>query len=539
MPIERVRGPDGKVHRFRVPDGTTPEEVMRIAEQQFSTIADEQSVDTGPQEPTRPEEAWYEDFGEGIVASGLDTVYGIKDLVTDLSDEERARLKDWKEDAGQSGWGTAGRVVGEIGQLAVPGAAGIKAARALNAVGKAAKTARALPLAADVAGSAGLGYVQLPDDAASRGQEAWQGGAAALAGGALGTILSKAIVGAKGSQAAQNLRDKGAKLTLGQVRPGIGFIEDLTTVLPVLGKSIRKLREKSDDSLHKLTLREAAPPTPESLKKIGSGKIDYYEPKGMGQDAVDDLYSAFERSYDSVWGNVNKLKPRTLGRVDYILKEGLKDLGDTEAHALRRVQRDLEKLKGKVDTAPSEIDRVIRRQLGYTAKTREPDLVLRGMRKALRSGLPKDSQKALKAIDKKYPNYKAVENAAGTKPASMSAKDGGIPGLFNPEQALGGALQTVKKPLRGRGKYPMRQLLTDQVSVQTDMPGIIGTYGIRKRQAIPDISMGMLARMNQQLAGNYPYQKRIREALQEELAKRLRYTSSSARIGGALEGENY
>ena len=75
---------------------------------------------SGPQleeMPERPEEAWYEDFGEGLAVSGMDTYYGIKDLVTDLDDEDRARLKDWKEDAAQSGWGTGGRVVGEMAQL--------------------------------------------------------------------------------------------------------------------------------------------------------------------------------------------------------------------------------------------------------------------------------------------------------------------------------------------------------------------------------------------------------------------------------------
>ena len=86
------------------------------------------------------EEAFYQDFGEGIGASALETWEGGKDLLSktglvDAPDEsDLARLKDWQDDAGQSGWGTAGKIVGDIGQMAAGGGligAGLKAATKL------------------------------------------------------------------------------------------------------------------------------------------------------------------------------------------------------------------------------------------------------------------------------------------------------------------------------------------------------------------------------------------------------------------------
>ena len=79
--------------------------------------------------PVKEEEAWYEDFGEGLVTSGKETYYGIKDLTIGLGDDDAADLKDWRDDAGESGWGTVGQVVGDIGQMVIPGAMGLKAAK--------------------------------------------------------------------------------------------------------------------------------------------------------------------------------------------------------------------------------------------------------------------------------------------------------------------------------------------------------------------------------------------------------------------------
>jgi hypothetical protein len=125
-----------------------------------------------PTTPERDAEPWYEDFAEGVVSSGMGTYYGIKDLTVGMDDEDKARLKDWKEDAAQSGWGTAGNVVGEVAQLALPGGAALKGAKALNAAGKLAKTAKALPLATDVLASSALGYVKPPEEGKTRGERA-------------------------------------------------------------------------------------------------------------------------------------------------------------------------------------------------------------------------------------------------------------------------------------------------------------------------------------------------------------------------------
>ena len=98
-------------------------------------------------------------------------------------------------------------VVGELAQLVVPGAAGLKAAKALSAANKLARTAKVLPLAADVAGSAAIGAVRLPGEDETRGENARSEASWALAGGVAEPILRTAVAGVKGTREAARLRE--------------------------------------------------------------------------------------------------------------------------------------------------------------------------------------------------------------------------------------------------------------------------------------------------------------------------------------------
>jgi len=51
MPIAKVQLQDGRIARFEVPDGTTPDEVMQFANNQFG---EQQPQQTQPRTPTQP-----------------------------------------------------------------------------------------------------------------------------------------------------------------------------------------------------------------------------------------------------------------------------------------------------------------------------------------------------------------------------------------------------------------------------------------------------------------------------------------------------
>ena len=61
-----------------------------------------------------------QDFSEGIGVSGLETYYGAKDLLGLGSAKDKQTLEAWRRAAGESGWGTAGQITGDVAQYLLP-----------------------------------------------------------------------------------------------------------------------------------------------------------------------------------------------------------------------------------------------------------------------------------------------------------------------------------------------------------------------------------------------------------------------------------
>ena len=115
--------------------------------------------------PSKEAEAWYEDFGEGLVTSLMKTGAGIKDLIVGLDEEDKALVADWAADAAESGWGKGGEVVGDIAQIALPAGVLVKAAKV---AGMAKAGSRTLPAIADIIASAGVAGIKAPTEDESR-----------------------------------------------------------------------------------------------------------------------------------------------------------------------------------------------------------------------------------------------------------------------------------------------------------------------------------------------------------------------------------
>ncbi len=473
------------------------------------------------QEPEK-KDAWYQDFGQGLGYSGLSTYYGIKDLFTDLDDEEEERLADWKLDASESGWGTAGQVTGELAQLAIPGGAGLKAARALSKGGKLAQTlAKGAPLAADVAGSAGLGYIQQPNFGQERWKNAAEGAGGALLGGALGRAGTKLYRGVNKTPEAQKLLDEGIALTPGQAsESGIPrTVEAIMSWAPFVSKGTQRARQRSVSQWNNTVLNKAAP----------AGK----QITGEGSEGVRNLSKAFEDSYKDAWGAAGRPRAnKVVDLVDTAVKQGR----ELDQESRRVVANALKRLNEATrDYSPeriSQLDKHLRKQIESSATQKNFELadVLKRMRKNLRASVGDDSAQKLKAIDGKYGNFLAVLDAS----ASSKAMESG--GVFSPQQLIKSSAKIAGRKKAAQGIGPLRDIAEqgmETVGRQEIKPLInMRKAVVRNMPSVPGMDFG-----GRLVLGQTSGQKALQRAAASPFSQWLRNYVSPARLGGAALNE--
>ena len=191
-------------------------------------------------------------FGEGVAHAGLKSYYGLKDLFGgDVTEEQRAELEGLGKSAGESGWGTAGKITGEVAQFALPAGAALKGARAISAGSK------MLPLAAEMLATGATGAAtDLPEvgenKLLSRAKRGGIEAGAALAGAGVGKVLGKAVKGVKKTEAAKRYLAKNpdAYLTAGQAAAGkiIPGLESAAEVTPFLARATKRGKRKGVES---------------------------------------------------------------------------------------------------------------------------------------------------------------------------------------------------------------------------------------------------------------------------------------------------
>ena len=417
--------------------------------------------------PPKEKEAWYEDFGEGLGVAGLSTYYGIKDLFGATEDEDRATLADWKKDAGESGYGTAGRVIGEIAQMAVPMAGVLKLAKGAGMAAKAARLATAgkyMPLAMETAVATGHGALQLPEAGGSRGRNALESGAMALAGGAAVKGLGKAFKGVTKSDAAKSLRSAGVNLTPADATPKghpLKNLESIAGYVLFLAKGVKKARDES--------LRTYGDHITNVIGKKFGVKIS-----GLGDDAMKQMDELIEKGYKDAWDMAPDISTSALDDISAAAAK-IKPVGAAETKLSKIISEAENILPKEISSADkymgvsrpktdmeavSTLDKLIRN----SKATGDPDginSVLDEMSKAIRANLPKNAKEAVDEMDAIFPPYKVVEDALNTA-ATKTHKGKDV--LLDPMKLLGSAVAKGKKGMKGaRGEAPLQKVAREGV----------------------------------------------------------------------------
>jgi len=471
--------------------------------------------------PELPAEAWYEDLAEGVGLSGLETYYGVKDLLGYGSAEDRETLKAWREDAAQSAWGTAGQVLGEIGQMAIPGGAALKGARALSKTGRLFK---GVPTALDAAVAGGHGYIAAPEEGESRLANAMQNVGGSLAGGLIGRGISKLGRGLEKTPEAQKLLDEGIELTPGQATKSM-FPRALETVMgitPSLATGVKELQGRALSQWNKKLLNEVAPPG-STIENVGT-------------QGFKELKSSFDNAYNKAWGKAKEPSDASLFSIVRSAKKDASELGRESRAQLNNAVNDIIDLSTAYSPKKlKELDNSLRKSIDSAYNANPPQFALgksfEDMRSKLRESVGKETTDALSEIDPQYRKYQTAIRA------SERRAEEGVEKAIRPRDVLAASKVKGRPGQFSRGESPLVDIAEPALQTVgwTEKAPLINIMkAVSRNVASPTPVMSGLGRLG---LGETALQKgAIRFG--SPLAEALRERGITSRIvGGALLGE--
>lgn len=467
-----------------------------------------------PQAKERAEdEPWYEDLAEGLAASGMGTFYGIKELIKGLTPEEQARLKDWQKDAGQSGYGTAGKILGEVAQIAVPGGALVKGARLAGLAKQSPRLAAAL---GETLAAGAHGAVTLPQEGDSRLKQATKQAAATLAGHGIFQAGAKAIKGARISEHARKLIDQGVYLTPGQAAPkgALPGIERLLTVTPLAARRTKEAQEKAVTSWHKNVIQAAAPEGVVVTKP--------------GHEGFKQLHKGVKEAYKNAWLTADEIPGEAADTLLTRIGEVAPDFGVEDTRAFTRIEDNIYKLfdEGGAKSAQA-LDNVLRREIKKAQKGSDLQKTLNGLRSAYREALPPPTKAALAAVDAKYPAYLTVKKAV--------SKASGKEGVFTPAQLTVSSRQVGTETSTALGAGPLAESVkAGEATVGQTTKKDAELIGFMRR-ALSALSGPIpMETAGRVVLGQTLPQKAVQQAVGSPVGQALRrYTPSTGAIAGA------
>lgn len=397
----------------------------------------------------KPKDSALEDFAEGLVVSGMDTYYGMKDLLGVMDDEDRATYNDWKEDAGESGWGTAGKVVGEVGSYMLPGGiakGGLKilskAGKLANIANKGLKVLKDYNIAREGIGAGIMGGTKLPEWGETRTENMLKEGGMGAAGAAVLKGVAGLAKGIKKSKLAQEMLDEGYYLTPAQAAGKstgsqvVKLGETVGSAAPILKKGTEALEKEGTRGWNMRAFNRA---NPEGMPKITAG----------GEEGFQQLAKNVSSEYDRAWSGARSMTDEALEGATKKLENALQVVAEQDAPILKRIIRDIDN-KSYVGSREQlqSLDRSLGKMINRAKSDPHLTKILQEVRKSLRKSLPEENRKLLEKMDKLYPDFKVLEKAV----EKASYGDG----VFTPKD-LNTSMKVGRPGKAPRGKAPMQQ----------------------------------------------------------------------------------
>ena len=470
----------------------------------------------------------------GAGASLQNAAYGIKDIFTDLSPEERQTVDVNKQFLEEDTAGKVGGFAADVASFAIPGGAATKGLTMLPRIGR---VIAANPLKTAVATDAALSAAYSTEDK----------GEAALAG-ALGSAAGQGIVRGAGrllggvvrpSAEARTLMQKGIQPTIGQgadqgtmsgrlIRRG----EEIAESVPIAGTFVSRARQRAADELGETAMQRAVPP--------GGAAVG-----GPSRESFQALRSQFDEAY-------KVLDPLTFTPDKQFSQDLLAIINDPDNFASRSqinrvlafVNKNFDKKfqSSEQDTAfisgkaLKEFESKIGKRIRDLARSMNPEdaaerRILTQVDEALTQyrnrQLPPSIAQDLRETDRAYANYKRLLRAGSYVGADE--------GAFTPAMLTRSVKAMARNPDQYARGQALMQDLTDPASI---LRGRTPNSGTVDRAALLGLGAGTLinpvgtltgaaagaagtaglyARPVQRfMLGGYNYQKALEEALRRQ-----------------------
>lgn len=513
MPIARFQMPDGRVARFEVPEGTTPEQAQAMIadeagrlpqsqNQQANPLSKMEKVGRGVADPIEgAAQLLYNALPESVTKAGdqlnnwiADKTGlvakipqgGLNEAIKSGEADYQARRTAQGED-GIDGWRMAGNVISPA-NVAIAGKAAKVAPLVSGVVGKLGGN-----IAAGAVGAGAQGAVMPSFSEDYWGDKASQVATGAAVGGAL-PVLGKTLP--RNSAAAAKLKAEGVDVPVGSAMGGIAkAAEDRATSLPLIGDAINLNRQKAIEQFNIATINKALAPIGE---KLGKGVQAGHDAIAMAGEKVSNAYNAL----------LPKLKVQADAQFAQDmaqLKQMAQSLPNAELDQFNRI------LANKVENSftpaglmSGETFKKVESELGRIAKDymRAPDIDKRTMGEALKQ-VQANMRSMLERTNPMYaPQLQKINQAfaALQRPERAAAYVGGEAGVFTPAQLLS-AVKSADPSLRHKAFSRGNALMQDWAeSAKSVLPSKVPDSGTAGRLMFGGGALGGLGMVSPQAA---------------------------------------
>ena len=178
-----------------------------------------------------------------------------------------------------------------------------------------------------------------------------------------------------------------------------------------------------------------------------------------------------------------------------------------------------------------EVDALLRKNLRppKQGKNNVWNDAVNSIRNSLKDSMPPQYRDALKLLNSRYGNARALGKASQTKDAMMGKN-------ITPKTLATGVKQSSTPRAVEEGSGNFQQELRDWTEVVGEPGGVIPVLKRRAIQAFPEVP-GVMRVPGDMVAGNYKYQRAMRDAMKSPKAQVLKRAISPYRLGAALEEE--